>query len=96
MTDELHRGRELIAEAMERAGRSPDSARIMVPAPLMSDDDGRPSVERSLEVARDYADAGITDLTLTIASMMPDGGDPISFLEALPARCSELGFPLGR
>jgi probable F420-dependent oxidoreductase len=92
--EELRRGGELIAEAMRVTDRDPSSFDIMVPAPLIADDDGQPSLERSLESARDYVELGITNLTLTIAPMMPDGSDPMRFLEALPARCAELGFPL--
>ena len=94
ITADLRRGRELIDEAMAAHARDLCAANILAPAPVVSDARGRPSLQRSLELARQYVELGITDLTLSIAPMMAEGSDPMSFLEQVPLICSEHGLPI--
>jgi len=80
--DGLTEGVALIKQEWARAGRDPDALRVRATLAVVRGDGGRPSLEKTLEGARDLGDRGATEVQLQMLAFVPEpGGLPGFFAE---------------
>jgi probable F420-dependent oxidoreductase len=81
--DDIGRGVATLRERFTDAGRDPDRLIVRTRIPLQRDDEGRPSIVRTLAAVPGYRDAGLTDVVVMLGAFTRARADVEPWLEKL-------------
>lgn len=86
--DELHDGIERIRAAYRAAGRDPTTLVVRAGVAVVTDDTGRPNLERTFASVADLADLGVTLVSVALGRFLRDRADVAPFLRDVGAAFS--------